>query len=120
MKEILRTRRLLLREMTEGDIPDLEEMLLDPEVMYAYPHTFTKEDVENRLARQQPPAARRSLARRAAKLLSVRYMLGALLLGFMGWLSPWRGWYWAAALFCAVMAAATAIASFKERRQDPA
>ena len=42
MKEILRTRRLLLREMTEGDIPDLEEMLLDPEVMYAYPHTFTK------------------------------------------------------------------------------
>lgn len=53
MKEILRTRRLLLREMTEGDIPDLEEMLLDPEVMYAYPHTFTKEDVENRLARQQ-------------------------------------------------------------------
>ena len=28
-------------------------MLLDPEVMYAYPHTFTKEDVENRLARQQ-------------------------------------------------------------------
>ena len=46
--------------------------------------------------------------------------LGALLLGFMGWLSPWRGWYWAAALFCAVMAAATAIASFKERRQDPA
>ena len=74
----------------------------------------------NRLARQQPPAARRSLARRAAKLLTVRYMLGALLLGFMGWLSPWRGWYWAAALFCAVMAAATAIASFKERRQDPA
>lgn len=53
MKEILRTRRLLLREMTEGDISDLEEMLLDPEVMYAYPHTFTKEDVENRLARQQ-------------------------------------------------------------------
>ena len=34
MKEILRTRRLLLREMTEGDIPDLEEMMLDPEVMY--------------------------------------------------------------------------------------
>ena len=53
MKEILRTRRLLLREMTEGDIPDLEEILLDPEVTYAYPHTFTKEDVENWLARQQ-------------------------------------------------------------------
>ena len=52
MKEILRTRRLLLREMTEQDIPDLEEILLDPEVTYAYPHTFTKEDVENWLARQ--------------------------------------------------------------------
>lgn len=53
MKEILRTRRLLLREMTEEDIPDLEEMMLDPEVTYAYPHVFTKEDVRNRLARQQ-------------------------------------------------------------------
>ncbi len=74
----------------------------------------------NRLARQMPPVARRSLARRAAKLLSVRYALGALLLGFMGWLSPWRGWYWAAALFCAVMAAATAIAGLKGKRKDPA
>ena len=53
MKEILRTRRLLLREMTEGDISDLEEILLDPEVTYAYPRPFTEEGVRAWLARQQ-------------------------------------------------------------------
>ena len=53
MKEILRTRRLLLREMTEQDIPDLEEILLDPEVTYAYPRPFTEEGVRAWLARQQ-------------------------------------------------------------------
>ena len=73
----------------------------------------------SRLARQAPPAPRRSLAQRAAKLRSVRYALGALLLGFMGWLSPWRGWHWAAAVFCAVMAAATAATCIKGKRKDP-
>lgn len=37
---VLQTPRLLLREMTQQDLPDLEEMLLDPAVMYAYEHTF--------------------------------------------------------------------------------
>ena len=76
MKEILRTRRLLLREMTEGDIPDLEEMLLDPEVMYAYPHTFTKEDVENRLARQQQRYRQDGFGLWAVVLRSIGEMVG--------------------------------------------
>lgn len=53
MKEILRTRRLLLREMTEADLPDLRQILLDPQVMYAYPKPFTEERVQNWLRNQQ-------------------------------------------------------------------
>ena len=53
MQEILRTRRLLLREMTEGDLPDLKEVLQDPEVMTAYEHSFSDRDVAEWLARQR-------------------------------------------------------------------
>lgn len=50
---ILETPRLLLREMTQQDLPDLAQMLLDPAVMYAYEHTFTPREVEEWLQRQQ-------------------------------------------------------------------
>ena len=53
MREILNTGRLLLREMVAGDLQDLKEMLQDPEVVYAYEHTFTDQDVKEWLARQQ-------------------------------------------------------------------
>ena len=43
---ILETPRLLLREMTQQDLPDLAEMLLDPAVMSAYDHTLHQQDVE--------------------------------------------------------------------------
>ncbi len=76
MKEILRTRRLLLREMVEEDIPDLEEMMLDPEVTYAYPHSFTKADVQNRLARQQERYRRDGFGLWAVVLLSTGEMVG--------------------------------------------
>lgn len=39
--------------MTQQDLPDLEEMLLDPAVMYAYEHTFTQQEVREWLERQQ-------------------------------------------------------------------
>ena len=52
MNEILRTERLLLREMTWEDLPDLAQMLQDPLVMYAYEHEFTDEDVKQWLSRQ--------------------------------------------------------------------
>ena len=35
-REILRTPRLILREMTREDFGDLAEMLQDADVMYAY------------------------------------------------------------------------------------
>lgn len=50
---VLQTSRLLLRKLTEADLPDLAQMLLDPEVMYAYEHTFTPPEVEEWLKRQQ-------------------------------------------------------------------
>ena len=44
MKVILQTERLFLRELVEGDIPDLKEILQDRRVMYAYGHDFSDAD----------------------------------------------------------------------------
>lgn len=49
---ILETERLILREFTSADLPDLREILQDPEVMYAYDHDFSEEDVQKWLDRQ--------------------------------------------------------------------
>lgn len=43
--KILETPRLILREMTLDDDTDLCKMLQDPEVMYAYAHSFSDEEV---------------------------------------------------------------------------
>lgn len=50
---ILETPRLLLREWTQADYPDLAEILQDPEVMAAYEHDFSPEDVQQWLDRQR-------------------------------------------------------------------
>ena len=50
---ILETERLLLRELEQADFSDLAELLQDPEVVYAYEHCFTREDVQEWLDRQQ-------------------------------------------------------------------
>ena len=50
---IFETRRLLLRELGQPDFPDLAGMLQDPEVVYAYEHDFTDEDVQEWLDRQR-------------------------------------------------------------------
>ena len=50
---VLETERLMLRTMVEGDYEDLCLILQDPEVMYAYGHTFTDEEVHLWLRRQQ-------------------------------------------------------------------
>lgn len=41
----IETERLILRRMTEDDIPALKEILQDEEVMYAYEHAFSDEEV---------------------------------------------------------------------------
>lgn len=41
----IETKRLILREMTENDLPALRKILQNEEVMYAYEHAFSEEEV---------------------------------------------------------------------------
>jgi RimJ/RimL family protein N-acetyltransferase len=47
MKTVFETDRLYLREFTENDYDDLCEILQDKDVMYAYEHSFSDEEVKN-------------------------------------------------------------------------
>ena len=51
-KIILETERLYLRKMDHGDIEALCEILQDEEVMYAYEHAFSDEEVRQWLEKQ--------------------------------------------------------------------
>lgn len=46
MKLFLKTNRLLLRYITQDDFEEIKSMLQDNEVMYAWEHCFTNEDVQ--------------------------------------------------------------------------
>lgn len=50
---ILETNRLYLRELSMDDIQDLNEILQDEDVMYAYEHAFSNEEVMNWLLQQR-------------------------------------------------------------------
>ena len=50
---ILETERLALREMTQDDYPALCAILQDPEVMTAYEHAFSEDEVWAWLEKQQ-------------------------------------------------------------------
>lgn len=50
---ILETERLILRRLEDKDMNDLAEILQDTEVMYAYEHIFSYEDVKDWLQRQK-------------------------------------------------------------------
>ena len=73
---LFETERMTFRRFTEQDRAAAEVFLKDPEVMYAYPHTFTKEDVENRLARQQQRYRQDGLGLWAVVLRSTGEMVG--------------------------------------------
>lgn len=47
MKTILETDRLFLREFLDSDYNDLCEILQDKDVMYAYEHPFSDDEVKN-------------------------------------------------------------------------
>lgn len=49
---ILETSRLRLRRLEPADLRDLKEILQDPQVVYAYEHTFSDADVQGWLDRQ--------------------------------------------------------------------
>jgi RimJ/RimL family protein N-acetyltransferase len=46
MEFTLLTERLILRRLMEDDFADLSEMLFDPDVMYAWEHTFNETQVQ--------------------------------------------------------------------------
>ncbi len=52
MKKILETDRLYLREMDENDFKSLCLILQDKEVMYAYEHAFSDEEVNGWISNQ--------------------------------------------------------------------
>ena len=52
MKTILTTKRLLLREMTQGDLPALSAILQDTQTMYAYEGAFSDTQTQDWLDRQ--------------------------------------------------------------------
>ncbi len=49
---ICETKRLILRKLTEQDFHALCKILQDPEVMYAYEHAFSDEEVQVWLDKQ--------------------------------------------------------------------
>ena len=49
---VLETQRLVLREMTQADFPDLCKILQDDDVMYAYEGVFSDDEVQRWLYRQ--------------------------------------------------------------------
>ena len=51
-KTILETERLLLREMTEADLPALSAILMDAQTMYAYEGAFSEAETREWLERQ--------------------------------------------------------------------
>ncbi len=53
MKKILETERLYLRELEETDLEAMCRVLQDAEVMYAYEHAFSDEEVREWLERQR-------------------------------------------------------------------
>lgn len=49
---VLETQRLILREITQGDLTDLCKVLQDDDVMYAYEGAFNIYEVQSWLNRQ--------------------------------------------------------------------
>lgn len=84
---IFETQRLLLREMTQDDFSDLAGMLQDPDVMYAYEHDFSDEDVQVWLDRQRGRYAKYGFGLWAMVLKETGEMIGQAGLT----MQPYRG-----------------------------
>ena len=73
---ILETERLTLREMTEEDLPALKCILQDPQVMYAYEHAFSDQEVRNWLDNQYRRYAQDGFGLWAVVLRETERMIG--------------------------------------------
>ena len=85
MEPILQTSRLLLREMTEDDLPALRSILQDPQVMYAYEHAFSEEEVRAWLAKQRRRYAEDGFGLWAMVLRQTGAMIGQCGLTMQDW-----------------------------------
>ena len=82
---ILETKRLFLREMNRGDLPDLCNILQDEEVMYAYEHAFSDEEVEKWLENQINRYEKYGFGLWAVILKENRKMIGQCGLTWQDW-----------------------------------
>ena len=73
---IFETERLILREMEQSDFKDLAEILQNPNVMYAYEHDFTDNDVQEWLDRQRNRYKKYGFGLWAIILKSTNEMIG--------------------------------------------
>lgn len=73
---ILQTERLILREMTRDDYPDLAKILQDPDAMYAYEHAFSDEETRGWLDKQLWRYANEGFGLWACVLKSTGEMIG--------------------------------------------
>ena len=73
---VFETKRLILREIEQSDFYDLAEILKNPNVMYAYEHDFTDEDVQKWLVRQRNRYQQHGFGLWAAVLKTTNRMIG--------------------------------------------
>ena len=84
---ILKTERLLLREMTQDDLPALQGILQDEETMYAYNSAFDEAETQAWLDRQLSRYAQYGFGLWAVVLKESGGMIGQCGLT----MQPWRG-----------------------------
>ena len=84
---ILETKRLILREMTQDDLPALQGILQDEETMYAYNGVFDEAETQAWLDRQLSRYAQYGFGLWAVVLKESGGMIGQCGLT----MQPWRG-----------------------------
>ncbi len=72
----LETVRLQLIPLNEAHLTDLKEILKDPEIMYAYPHPLSNEEVNEWYRRQQTRYRNDGLGLEAVILKETGEMIG--------------------------------------------
>ena len=82
---ILETRRLLLREMTQNDLPALRAILQDEETMYAYNGAFDESETQAWLDRQLARYAKDGFGLFAVVLRETGEMIGQCGLTMQPW-----------------------------------
>ena len=84
-EHVVETDRLRLREMSETDMPALSRILQDSEVMYAYEHAFSDEEVRRWYEKQAENYRRYGFGLWAVVLKQTEEMIGQCGLTMQAW-----------------------------------